>query len=231
MSTTPFCPVSCSLYSSSSPLTPALSTLVKPSTDARNPLRVPALAVLIDTDAGDAVFLAEIPHGIRHGTLHPVAQQTVVGGAVPELFQQGGFVQLQNLRKTVGGQLQFVGRHLPRAGPQGPAAAVGRQQHAVGTVDAAPVGGHHGVPQLLPQCPPGVPVPGGQLQPVEPGNKPCKADAAQKQRHQPGTGARNARSGRVRRGSGRDMAAPPFPAQFMRAGSAAMTNSPAACVQ
>ena len=153
------------------------------------PLRVPALAVLIDTDAGDAVFLAEIPHGIRHGTLHPVAQQTVVGGAVPELFQQGGFVQLQNLRKTVGGQLQFVGRHLPRAGPQGPAAAVGRQQHAVGTVDAAPVGGHHGVPQLLPQCPPGVPVPGGQLQPVEPGNKPCKADAAQKQRHQPGTGA------------------------------------------
>ena len=44
-------------------------------------------------------------------------------------------------------------------------------------------------PQLLPQCPPGVPVPGGQLQPVEPGNKPCKADAAQKQRHQPGTGA------------------------------------------
>ena len=31
------------------------------------PLRVPALRVLIDADAGDAVCLAEVPHGVGHG--------------------------------------------------------------------------------------------------------------------------------------------------------------------
>ena len=56
-------------------------------------LRIPALAVLIDADAGDAVFLAEVPHSIGCGTVHPVAEQAVVGAAVAEFFQQGRFVQ------------------------------------------------------------------------------------------------------------------------------------------
>ena len=56
-------------------------------------LRIPALAVLIDADAGDAVFLAKVPHGIGCGAVHPVAEETVVGAAVAEFFQQGRFVQ------------------------------------------------------------------------------------------------------------------------------------------
>ena len=56
-------------------------------------LRIPALAVLIDADAGDAVFLAKVPHGIGCGAVHPVAEQAVVGAAVAEFFQQGRFVQ------------------------------------------------------------------------------------------------------------------------------------------
>ena len=76
-------------------------------------LRIPALAVLIDADAGDAVFFAEVPHGIGCGTVHPVAEQAVVGAAVAEFFQQGRFVQCQDLRKAVGGKGDFFFRHLP----------------------------------------------------------------------------------------------------------------------
>ena len=49
--------------------------------------------VIFDADAGDAVFFAEVPHSIGCGTVHPVAEQAVVGAAVAEFFQQGRFVQ------------------------------------------------------------------------------------------------------------------------------------------
>ena len=153
------------------------------------PLRVPAFGVLIDADAGDAVRFAEVPHGVGGVPLHPVAQKAVVGSAVAEFFQQLCFIQFQYLRKALGRQLQLVGGHLAGRGPQGPAAAVGRQQHAVGTVDAAPVGGDHGVPQLLAEGAVGVPAAGKQLQIQKPCGQPRKADTAHQYGHQPCPGA------------------------------------------
>ena len=123
-------------------------------------LWVPALGVLIDAHAGNAVLCAEIPHGIGSFPLHPVAQKAVVGAPVVELFQQLGLVQLQNLRKPLGGKGKLFLRHLPGAGAQGPAAAVGGKQRTIGAVYLAPVGGHNGVSQLLPQRPLGVPAAG-----------------------------------------------------------------------
>ena len=131
------------------------------------PLRVPAPGVLVDPDAGDAVLLAEIPHPVGHGTVHPVAEQAVVGAPLAEFFQQGGFVQLQYFRKALGGKAEFFLRHLPGRGPQGPAAAVGGQQNTVRTVDAAPVRRDDGIPQLLAQRPLSVPIRGAQLQPEQ----------------------------------------------------------------
>ena len=58
-------------------------------------LGIPALAVLVDADAGDAVFFAEVPHRVGGLPLHPVAQKTVVGSAVAELFQKLSGVQVQ----------------------------------------------------------------------------------------------------------------------------------------
>ena len=124
------------------------------------PLWVPALGVLIDAHAGNAVLCAEIPHGIGSFPLHPVAQKAVVGAPVVELFQQLCLVQFQNLRKLLGGKGKLILRHLPGAGAQGPAAAVGGKQRTVGAVYFAPVGGHNGVSQLLPKRPLGVPAAG-----------------------------------------------------------------------
>ena len=92
--------------------------------------------------------------------LHPVTQKAVVGAPVAELFQQFCLVQFQYLRKPLGGKGKLILRHLPGAGAQGPAAAVGGKQRAVGAVYFAPVSGHNGVPQLLPQRPLGVPAAG-----------------------------------------------------------------------
>ena len=128
------------------------------------PLRVPALRVLIDADAGDAVCLAEVPHGVGHGSVYPVAQEAVVGTAVAEFLEKLPFVQLQYLRQPLGREGEFILRHLPGRGPEGPAAAVGRQKDAVGAVDAAPVGGDDGVPQLLAQGAVGVPAAAQHLQ-------------------------------------------------------------------
>ena len=58
------------------------------------PLRVPALRVLIDTDAGDAVCLAEVPHGVGHDPVYPVAQEAVVGVTIAEFLEKLAFVQL-----------------------------------------------------------------------------------------------------------------------------------------
>ena len=128
------------------------------------PLRVPALRVLIDTDAGDAVCLAEVPHGVGHGPVYPVAQEAVVGTAVAEFLEKLPFVQLQYLGQPLGREGEFILRHLPGRGPEGPAAAVGRQKNAVGAINAAPVGGDDGVPQLLAQGAVGVPAAAQHLQ-------------------------------------------------------------------
>ena len=121
------------------------------------PLWVPALGVLIDAHTGNTVLCAEIPHGIGSFSLYPVTQKAVVGAPVAELFQQLCLVQLQDLRKPFGGKGKLILRHLPGAGAQGPAAAVGGKQRTIGAVYLASVGGHNGVPQLLPQRPLGVP--------------------------------------------------------------------------
>ena len=143
------------------PADPGVVHIGKPQhRDQQLPLRVPALGVLIDAHAGNAVRRAEIPHGISNFPLHPVAQKAVVGAPVVELFQQLGLVQLQNLRKPLGGKGKLFLRHLPGAGAQGPAAAVGGKQRTIGAVYLAPVGGHNGVSQLLPQRPLGVPAAG-----------------------------------------------------------------------
>ena len=113
------------------------------------PLRVPALGVLIDADAGDAVLFTKIPHAVGGVALHAVAQKAVVGGAVTEFFQQLRFVQLQYFRKALRGKAELFLRHLARGGPQCPAAAVGGKQYTVGAVDTAPVGRHHSIAQLL----------------------------------------------------------------------------------
>ena len=124
------------------------------------PLRVPALGILIDAHAGNAVRRAEIPHGISNFPLHPVAQKAIVGAPVAELFQQFCLVQFQYLRKPLGSEGKLLLRHLPGAGAQGPAAAVGGKQRTIGAVYFAPVSGHNGVPQLLSQRPLGVPAAG-----------------------------------------------------------------------
>ena len=82
------------------------------------PLRVPALGVLIDADAGDAVLFTKIPHAVGGVALHAVAQKAVVGGAVTEFFQQLRFVQLQYFRKALRGKAELFLRHLARGGPQ-----------------------------------------------------------------------------------------------------------------
>ena len=155
-------------------------------------LGIPALAVLVDADAGDAVFCAEVPHRVGGLPLHPVAQKTVVGSAVTELFQQLPGVQVQQLGQSPGGEVQFIGGHFPGRSPQGPAAAVGCQQNAVRAEDAAPVGGHHRIPQLLPQCAFRVPPAGRKLQAEQPRGQPGKTDTAQKNCHQPCPGAEGA---------------------------------------
>ena len=64
----------------------------------------------------------------------------------------------------LGREGEFILRHLPGRGPEGPAAAVGRQKNAVGAINAAPVGGDDGVPQLLAQGAVGVPAAAQHLQ-------------------------------------------------------------------
>ena len=112
-------------------------------------LRVPPPGVLIDADAGDAVFFAEVPHPVGRLPVHAVAQEAVVGAAVTELFQELALVQLQYFGKAMGRKGEFVLRHLPGRGPDRPAAAVGGEEHSVCAEDLAPVGRDDGVPQLL----------------------------------------------------------------------------------
>ena len=71
-----------------------------------------------------------------------------------------------------------------RGGPQGPAAAVGGQQKAVGAVNAPPVCGDHGVPQLLALCTVGIEAVGAHLQEKEPHGQP-QADGTEQHRHGP----------------------------------------------
>ena len=83
---------------------------------------------------------------------------------VAEFLEKISFVQLQDLCQPLGREGKFIFRHLPGRGPESPAAAVGRQKDAVGAVDAAPVGGDDGVPQLLAQSAVGVPAAAQHLQ-------------------------------------------------------------------
>ena len=171
-------------------------------------LRIPALGILLDADAGDAVGLAEVPDGVGGLTVHPVAEKTVVGAAVAELFQQLLFVQRQKVGKALGRKGKAVFRHLPGGGPEGPAAAVGREKEAVGAGDAAPVGGDDGVPQLLAEGALGIPAAAHHLQKQQPHRQP-EADETNTPATSPAR-ARKARSGRVRRVSESfDMTAPP----------------------
>ena len=151
-------------------------------------LRIPALGILLDADAGDAVGLAEVPDGVGGLTVHPVAEKTVVGAAVVELFQQLLFVQRQKVGKALGRKGKAVFRHLPGGGPEGPAAAVGREKEAVGAGDAAPVGGDDGVPQLLAEGALGVPAAAHHLQKQQPHRQP-EADEAKHPRRKPRPGA------------------------------------------
>ena len=148
------------------------------------PLRVPALGVLIDADAGDAVLFTKIPHAVGGVALHAVAQKAVVGGAVTEFFQQLRFVQLQYFRKALRGKAELFLRHLARGGPQCPAAAVGGQQKTVGAVNAPPVCGDHGIPQLLALRTVGIEAVGAHLQEKEPHGQP-QADGTEQHRHGP----------------------------------------------
>ena len=142
------------------------------------PLRIPPFGVLIDADAGDAVGLTERPHPVGGGAVHPVAEQAVVGAAVAERFQQAGRVEVQDVCKALGGEGELVVWHLAGRGAERPAAAVRRQQNAVGAVNFAPVGGHDGVPQLLAEGTVGVPAAGAQLQIKQPRRQP-QADGAE----------------------------------------------------
>ena len=142
----------------------------------------------MDADAGDAVGLAEVPDGVGGLTVHPVAEKTVVGAAVVELFQQLLFVQRQKVGKALGRKGKAVFRHLPGGGPEGPAAAVGREKEAVGAGDAAPVGGDDGVPQLLAEGALGVPAAAHHLQKQQPHRQP-EADEAKHPRRKPRPGA------------------------------------------
>ena len=83
---------------------------------------------------------------------------------IAEFLEKLPFVQLQDLRQTLGREGEFIFRHLPGRGPEGPAAAVGCQKDAVGAINAAPVGGDDGVPQLLAQGAVGVPAAAQHLQ-------------------------------------------------------------------
>ena len=149
------------------------------------PLGVPAPGVLVDADAGDAVLLAEGADGLGGFAVHPAAEQMVVGAAFLKGGEQVGFLQLKQGGEAGGGQGELFLRHLPRDGPDGPAGGACGQQHPVGAVDGPPGRGDDGVLQLLPQRPPGVPVPAGQLQIGQPGGQPRKADGAEQPRHHP----------------------------------------------
>ena len=84
----------------------------------------------------------------------------------------------------MGGKGDFFFRHLPGRGPQGPAAAVGGQQKAVGAVNAPPVRWDHGIPQLLALCTVGIEAVGAHLQEKEPHGQP-QADSTEQHRHGP----------------------------------------------
>ena len=86
------------------------------------------------------------------------SEYTIPIDNVQGAYADGYDVQIAKIVcKALGGEGELVVWHLAGRGAEGPAAAVRRQQNAVGTVNFAPVRGHDGVPQLLAQRTAGVP--------------------------------------------------------------------------
>lgn len=152
-------------------------------------LRIDALCVLADLDALGAVFGAPGADCIGHRLVHAAAQQTVVGGAVAELFQRLRIVDLQDFRERPGRRFHQLIRQFPRGGADGPAGLAGGQQRAVGGIDLPPGRGQRGVPQLLIGRARGVILRVDELQVIQPGQQASEADSRQRPGQKAGAAA------------------------------------------